>query len=249
MLTGTLVTAAGFLPVGIARSTAGEYAGNIFWIVGLALVVSWIVAVFFTPYIGVKLLPNFTKHGAEHGGARHLRYAPLSRPAPRRRLVRALPLGGHRADARGFRLGHRRVHAGSAAVLPDVVAAGALHRDPHAGRHLHRRHRSCGKEGGSAHQGRRRPRVLHDLYRRRLAALLPGAQPRAAERELRAHRHDDQGRGGARAAEGAARRACRRERDPRGAPADRPAELRSAGRLPGAVPRARPGRRQRARRG
>jgi multidrug efflux pump subunit AcrB len=68
MLTGTLVTAVGFLPVGIARSTAGEYAGNIFWIVGLALVVSWIVAVFFTPYIGVKLLPNFTNHGAGHDG-------------------------------------------------------------------------------------------------------------------------------------------------------------------------------------
>ena len=67
MLTGTLVTAVGFLPVGIARSTAGEYAGNIFWIVGLALVVSWIVAVFFTPYIGVKLLPDFTKHGSAHG--------------------------------------------------------------------------------------------------------------------------------------------------------------------------------------
>ncbi len=62
MLTGTLVTAVGFLPVGIARSTAGEYAGNIFWIVGLALVVSWVVAVFFTPYIGVKLLPDFSKH-------------------------------------------------------------------------------------------------------------------------------------------------------------------------------------------
>lgn len=68
MLTGTLVTAAGFLPVGLAKSTAGEYAGNIFWIVGLALVVSWIVAVFFTPYIGVKLLPNLSKHGAGHGG-------------------------------------------------------------------------------------------------------------------------------------------------------------------------------------
>ena len=50
---------AGFLPVGLAKSTAGEYAGNIFWIVGLALVVSWVVAVFFTPYIGVKLLPDF----------------------------------------------------------------------------------------------------------------------------------------------------------------------------------------------
>jgi multidrug efflux pump subunit AcrB len=57
MLSGTLVTIAGFLPVGFARSTAGEYAGNIFWIVGFALIVSWIVAVIFTPYFGVKMLP------------------------------------------------------------------------------------------------------------------------------------------------------------------------------------------------
>src|SRR5215831_16073692 len=52
MLTGTLVTAAGFLPVGFAKSSAGEYAGAIFWIVGLALIASWIVAVIFTPYLG-----------------------------------------------------------------------------------------------------------------------------------------------------------------------------------------------------
>ncbi|QDL91548.1 efflux RND transporter permease subunit [Paroceanicella profunda] len=58
MLSGTLVTIAGFLPVGFARSTAGEYAGNIFWIVGFALIVSWIVAVVFTPYLGVKMLPD-----------------------------------------------------------------------------------------------------------------------------------------------------------------------------------------------
>ncbi|CAO3376490.1 efflux RND transporter permease subunit [Azospirillum argentinense] len=57
MLSGTLVTIAGFLPVGFARSTAGEYAGNIFWVVGFALIVSWIVAVVFTPYLGVRLLP------------------------------------------------------------------------------------------------------------------------------------------------------------------------------------------------
>lgn len=57
MLTGTLVTAAGFLPVGFAQSTAGEYAGNIFWVVGIALVVSWFVAVIVTPYLGYKLLP------------------------------------------------------------------------------------------------------------------------------------------------------------------------------------------------
>ena len=64
MLTGTLVTAAGFLPVGFAKSSAGEYAGGIFWIVGLALLASWFVAVLFTPYLGLKLLPNLAKAGA-----------------------------------------------------------------------------------------------------------------------------------------------------------------------------------------
>lgn len=67
MLTGTLVTIVGFLPVGFARSTAGEYAGNIFWIVAFSLLVSWFVAVLFTPYLGVKLLPNIPAkaHGHE----------------------------------------------------------------------------------------------------------------------------------------------------------------------------------------
>ena len=58
MLSGTLVTIIGFIPIGFALSSAGEYAGNIFWIVGYALLVSWVVAVVFTPYLGVKLLPN-----------------------------------------------------------------------------------------------------------------------------------------------------------------------------------------------
>jgi multidrug efflux pump subunit AcrB len=66
MLTGTLVTAAGFLPVGFASSSTGEYAGGIFWIVGLALIASWFVAVLFTPYLGVKLLPDFRKREARH---------------------------------------------------------------------------------------------------------------------------------------------------------------------------------------
>jgi multidrug efflux pump len=61
MLTGTLVTAAGFLPVGFASSSTGEYAGGIFWVVGLALIASWFVAVLFTPYLGLKLLPDSAK--------------------------------------------------------------------------------------------------------------------------------------------------------------------------------------------
>jgi multidrug efflux pump subunit AcrB len=62
MLTGTLVTAAGFLPIGFANSAVGEYAGSMFWVVAIALVASWFVAVIFTPYIGVKLLPNIAVH-------------------------------------------------------------------------------------------------------------------------------------------------------------------------------------------
>jgi multidrug efflux pump subunit AcrB len=65
MLAGTLVTVIGLMPVGFAKSTAGEYAGNIFWVVGFALIASWVVAVVFTPYMGVKLLPAIKP---VHGG-------------------------------------------------------------------------------------------------------------------------------------------------------------------------------------
>jgi multidrug efflux pump len=70
MLTGTLITAAGFTPVGFAKSGAGEYAGAIFSVTTLALLVSWIVAVIFTPYIGYQLLDEqaLRKYGEEHHG-------------------------------------------------------------------------------------------------------------------------------------------------------------------------------------
>ncbi len=57
MLTGTLITAAGFMPVGFAKSSAGEYTFSIFAVVTIALLVSWVVAVIFTPYIGYRILP------------------------------------------------------------------------------------------------------------------------------------------------------------------------------------------------
>ena len=58
MLAGTLVTIIGLMPVGFAQSSAGEYAANIFWVVGFALLASWIVAVTFTPFLGVQMLPQ-----------------------------------------------------------------------------------------------------------------------------------------------------------------------------------------------
>lgn len=66
MLSGTLVTAVGFMPNGFARSTAGEYTSNMFWIVGIALMASWLVAVVFTPYLGVKMLPDFKQVEGGH---------------------------------------------------------------------------------------------------------------------------------------------------------------------------------------
>jgi multidrug efflux pump len=64
MLTGTIVTAAGFLPIGLARSSTGEYTFSIFAVTTIALLVSWIVSVIFVPYLGYKLLPDFKKAGA-----------------------------------------------------------------------------------------------------------------------------------------------------------------------------------------
>ena len=69
MLTGTLVTAVGFLPVGFAKSSAGEYTFSIFAVVTLALLISWVVAVIFTPYIGYKILPDHTVHPDAHEDA------------------------------------------------------------------------------------------------------------------------------------------------------------------------------------
>jgi multidrug efflux pump subunit AcrB len=54
------------MPNGFARSTAGEYTSNMFWIVGIALIASWVVAVVFTPYLGVKLLPNIEQREGGH---------------------------------------------------------------------------------------------------------------------------------------------------------------------------------------
>ncbi|WP_220813630.1 efflux RND transporter permease subunit [Pseudomonas paralcaligenes] len=69
MLTGTLITAAGFLPIATAQSGTGEYTRSIFQVVTIALVVSWIAAVVFVPYLGDRLLPDLAKlHAKKHGG-------------------------------------------------------------------------------------------------------------------------------------------------------------------------------------
>ena len=77
MLTGTLITAAGFLPIGMAKSTVGEYTYAIFAVTVIALVLSWWVSVYFVPYLGTLLL-QVKPHG-EHGGEHELFDGPFYR--------------------------------------------------------------------------------------------------------------------------------------------------------------------------
>ncbi|AYB62495.1 efflux RND transporter permease subunit [Ralstonia solanacearum] len=98
MLSGTLVTAVGFMPNGFARSTAGEYTSNMFWIVGIALIASWVIAVVFTPYLGVKMLPDFKKveggHDAIYDTPRYNRFrALLGRVIARKWLIASSVVG------------------------------------------------------------------------------------------------------------------------------------------------------------
>src|SRR6185295_9985504 len=65
-LTGALITVAAFMPIGFAKSTTGEYAGGIFWIVGAAVLFSWLVSGLFTPYLAVNMLPK--DMGKHHSG-------------------------------------------------------------------------------------------------------------------------------------------------------------------------------------
>ena len=68
MLTGTLATVAGFLPIGFNGSAAGEYTYSLFVVIAVSLLVSWIVAVIFAPLVGVKILPKTLKHHSEKPG-------------------------------------------------------------------------------------------------------------------------------------------------------------------------------------
>ncbi len=84
MLTGTLITAAGFLPIATAESSVGEYTRSIFQVVGIALIVSWIAAVVFVPYLGDKLLPDLARLKAAKHGSIEGEHDPYATPLYRR---------------------------------------------------------------------------------------------------------------------------------------------------------------------
>jgi len=89
-LTGALITAAGFMPIGFSKSTTGEYAGGIFWIVGAAVLFSWLCSGIFTPYLAAKLLPadlGQHHHGDPYGGKFYVKLRGLIDTAIERRWV------------------------------------------------------------------------------------------------------------------------------------------------------------------
>jgi multidrug efflux pump subunit AcrB len=107
MLTGTLITVSGFIPVGFAASTAGEYVSSLFWVVGISLVISWFAAVYFTPWLGHALLkPHAQKKAARHAPFKGPFYRRLEGfigwCVRRRRIVVALTLVAFIAGIGGF---------------------------------------------------------------------------------------------------------------------------------------------------
>jgi multidrug efflux pump subunit AcrB len=108
MLTGTLITVAGFIPVGFAQSQAGEYVSALFWVTGLALLISWFAAVYFTPWLGYRLLrarkPGAVAHRQDAFDSRGYRAirAVVSWCVRRRRLVVGLTVAAFAASIVSF---------------------------------------------------------------------------------------------------------------------------------------------------
>ena len=147
MLSGTLVTVAGFIPIALAKSSTGEYAFAFFQINAVALLISWLAAVVAIPWLGYKLLPN--PHAPRPPSLIERRLPALAQPAhpprperpgPRRRarrvrhavlqplpqarhLVRQAALAGHCHHHRPVRPGHRRHGQGTEAVFPELDPA------------------------------------------------------------------------------------------------------------------------------
>ena len=213
MLTGTLVTAAGFMPIGLANSAVGEYTGGIFWVVGIALVASWFVAVLFTPFLGYKLLP--ARCTARHARDENAIYSTAFYRAFRRALefCVARPLVVILRRRCAARPRPQPVQQGAAAVLPALRAAGTVlrdaarrgQRDPGDARRRRARPKACSRAMPTSHSyttyiGKSSPRFW--LW------LAAGA----AERIFCADRHRRQGRRSARARQGAHRGGGRRRR-------------------------------------
>ena len=188
MLTGTLVTVAGFVPVGFAKSGAGEYCFTLFAVVAIALLVSWVVAVLFTPLTGV-LHPARQDEGPRR--ARRLELLPVvprharCRPAPAY-LVLAATAGLFVLSLVGMRFVQQQFFPAS--DRPELL----VEPDPAAER-LAARHAGDRRPGREDPEGRPGRRALELLRRPGRGPLLSAARRAARQRLLRAGRRRHQG--------------------------------------------------------
>ena len=244
MLTGTLVTAAGFLPIGFANSAVGEYAGGIFWVVAIALIASLVRGGVFTPYLGVKLLPDFRKVAAAHRDPHEIYETRLYSALRRRdRVVRAPPR---------HRRGWRRSASSPLPSSPSAACSSSSSRC-RSGRSCSSRC-ACPKAPRSASttETARKAEAMVEgdkdvtTYTTYIGQGSPrfwlGLNPQLPNEAFAEIVIVVEGRRGARAHQGAARKGGGGRRLAGGARARRPLQFRAAGRLPGAVPRRRPGR-------
>jgi multidrug efflux pump len=189
MLTGTLITAAGFLPIAMAQSSTGEYTRSIFQVVTIALLASWVAAVVFVPYLGALLLPDLAKiHAAKHGTGAGVP-DPYATPFYQRvrRLVewcvtrRKTVIAPDRAGVCGL---GGAVQVCAAAVLPGVQPAGADGRYEAGRRRFVEQHHRSGQAARSTAQGSPGHRELCGLRGHRFATLLPASGPATASGKL-----------------------------------------------------------------
>jgi len=156
---------------------------GIFWIVSIALVASWFVAVIFTPYMAVKLLPNIT---VLHTHDPHAVYETRGCIAFFEGMIRGASITGSRWCWQPSACSCSRSSASAmcSSVLPAVRAPGAVPAVAAARRQRLQRHREVGENRGNAAPGRQGYRDLYLLCRPGLAALLARPQSAAAERGL-----------------------------------------------------------------
>ena len=196
MLTGSFVTAAGFIPIGFARSSAGEYTFSIFAVVSYALILSWIVAVLFAPLLGMVILKRPTRNAADKPSAILALF--------RRFLVGAmrLSLAHHWRDPRLLCRRNLGVAPHPPAVFSAVGSTRPSRRPDSATERLDLCQRQCGRAAGRPAQRRPRCRSLEHLRRPGRDPILFAAQCRAGKQLLHTSGGRRQGCGGAQTARG-----------------------------------------------
>ena len=143
MLTGTLVTIAGFLPIGLAQSSVGQYTFSLFAVIGVALITSWFVAVIFAPVIGFTVLPNQIKAKKESGPGRCMRaFIHVLTVCMRHRYITVA------VTVVLFGLVALRPELHAAPVLPGLGPEGTAGHHAAAGEFLDLRHPDRGRPGG-----------------------------------------------------------------------------------------------------